>query len=229
VFAARSAAAESYAALLSGVGVEHGLIGPRELDRLWSRHLLPGAVPATLIPRGSRVCDVGSGAGLPGLPIALARPDCAVTLVDPMERRCRFLARAVGDADLADQVTVRRARAEDLAGESPEFDVVIARALARLPMLLELLLPLCRAGGQVLAIKGSGVPAEIEEAADLLGGPRVASWDLVELTVPGMPGVADGVRLVRVIPAASVLPAGPRSHRQTPTTGRGRGREMGRR
>lgn len=235
MFGSRLTDARAYAGLLATDGIDHGLIGPREVDRLWSRHLLPSAVPAVLLPRGARVADIGSGAGLPGLVLALARPDLAVVLVEPMARRCAFLERAVELTRTGDRVEVRRARAEDLAGEHLDFDVVVARAVARLPRLVELLLPLCRPGGQVLAIKGAGLDDELAEAAGVLAGPRVRRWDAVRLDVPvgsvevgtdgptppaaaegpTSPVVADVVRLVRVVAADSVPPV----HR-----GRGRGR-----
>lgn len=240
VFGSRLPDARAYAELLATDGIDHGLIGPREADRLWSRHLLPSAVPAVLLPRAARVADIGSGAGLPGLVLALARPDLTVVLVEPMARRCAFLERAVELTRTGDRVEVRRARAEELVGEHPDYDVVVARAVARLPRLVELLLPLCRSGGQVLAIKGAGLDDELAEAAGALAGPRVRRWDAVRLDVPvgsgeagpgraGVSDTADGptspvdadvVRLVRVVAADSV----PLVHR-----GRGRGRRGPRR
>lgn len=225
-FGARLPQALDYARLLAGDGVDHGLIGPREVDRLWTRHLLPSAALTVLLPRGSSVADVGSGAGLPGLVLALVRPDVRVTLVEPMARRCAFLERAVADVGLTAQVSVRRARGEDLAVENPAFDVVVARAVARLPRLLEILLPLCRAGGQVLAVKGAGLGEEVAEASAVLRGPRVRWWDTVELVgapatavaeaVPSgsSPGPADVVRVFRAVAADNVVP------RRSPHAGR---------
>lgn len=205
------------------MGVAHGLIGPREVPRLWDRHLLPAAVPAVLIPRGASVCDVGSGAGLPGVPLALARADLAVTLLEPMDRRCRFLRRAVSVAALDGQVTVHRGRAAELASAGSVFDTVVARAVARLPRLLELLLPLARPGGQVLAVKGATVQAEIDEAAAVLSGPGVASWGLVELPVLAAAVEERTVRVVRVVLADSVVPSTDRRKRTvSPRPRRGR-------
>lgn len=218
----------AFAALLAEIGVAHGLIGPREVPRLWDRHLLPGAVPAVLIPRGAGVCDVGSGAGLPGVLLALARPDLMVTLLEPMERRCRFLRQAVSVARLEGQVSVRHGRAEDLASAAGTFDTVVARAVARLPRLLEILLPLARPGGQVLAVKGAGVQTEIDEASTLLSGQHIASWDIVELPVPAAPVEEDPVRIVRIVLADSVATSTDRPRRGMSPRSR-RGREAGQR
>src|SRR4051794_41568442 len=132
---------EQYAALLATEGVVRGLIGPREVPRLWDRHLVNCGLLAPLIPEGSRVADLGSGAGLPGLALALARPDLRVTLIEPMARRVAFLAEAVGILSLAERVWVVRGRAEDQTSAGG-FDVVTARAVAPLPRLLTWGLPL---------------------------------------------------------------------------------------
>ena len=154
-----------YAVLLAGAGVERGLIGPRELPRLWSRHLVNCAVVAQEatddIPGNASVADVGSGAGLPGVVWALVRPDLTITLVEPLLRRATFLTEVIEQLSLGQRVQVLRARAEDAPAAS--FDVVTARAVARLPQLLAWTLPLCRPGGVVLALKGSNAAAEIEE------------------------------------------------------------------
>jgi 16S rRNA (guanine527-N7)-methyltransferase len=169
--------AEAFAALLAGTGVERGLIGPREAPRLWERHLVNCAVLGELIPRGASVCDVGSGAGLPGVVLALSRADLGVTLVEPLLRRSRFLEEAVEALDLSATVRVVRARAEDLhtraalADLTPEgqgFDVVTSRAVAPLPRLLDWSMPLVRAGGVVVAMKGASAGRELEEAATTL-------------------------------------------------------------
>lgn len=161
-----------FAELLATRGVERGLIGPREVPRLWSRHLANCAVVAEeatdLLPPSSRVADVGSGAGLPGLVWALVRPDLHVTLLEPLLRRATFLSEVVTELGLADRVAVERARAEDARGAA--FDVVTARAVARLPRLLAWTLPLARRGGWVLALKGSSAAAELAEARGLLVG-----------------------------------------------------------
>lgn len=155
-----------YAALLESRGVERGLIGPREVPRLWSRHLVNCAVVAEEerrdLPLGATVGDVGSGAGLPGLVWALVRPDLNVTLVEPLLRRATFLTEAVAELELGQRVRVLRARADEVPPGS--FDVVTARAVARLPQLLAWLVPLTRVQGRVLALKGGAAAVEVAEA-----------------------------------------------------------------
>lgn len=154
-----------YATILATRGVERGLIGPREVSRLWSRHLVNCAVVAEEatdeLPRGCSVADVGSGAGLPGIVWAIVRPDLRVTLIEPLLRRATFLEEVVAELGLVDHVEVVRARAEDVAPRS--FDVVTARAVARLPQLLAWTLPLTSPGGRVLALKGSAAATEVGE------------------------------------------------------------------
>jgi len=158
--------AYTYAELLAGAGVERGLIGPREVPRLWQRHLLNCAVIAELIPRDSDVLDIGSGAGLPGLPLAIARPDIYVSLVEPMERRTTFLTEAVEALGLTN-VDVVRARAEDVSPKG-KADVVTSRAVAPLGRLAQWSLPLTRPGGLMLAIKGSSAADEVAATAKQL-------------------------------------------------------------
>jgi 16S rRNA (guanine527-N7)-methyltransferase len=153
-----------FADLLCTAGIEQGVIGPREQDRIWSRHLLSSAALGALVPVGAQVTDLGSGAGLPGIPLAIARPDLRVTLVEPMQRRVRFLEEAVRMLDLA--VAIRRVRAEELALAS--CDVIVARAVAPMVELLTMTLPLLGPGGQLLAVKGERADAELAAAADLL-------------------------------------------------------------
>ncbi len=160
-FGDRFGLAEQYAALLSSTGVDHGLIGPREVPRLWTRHLLNCAVVGELIPHGSRVVDVGSGAGLPGIPLALARPDLTVILVEPLLRRVRWLATAIDELGLSG-VTVHRGRAEDLP-PSEASEVVTARAVARLARLGAWCAPAVLPGGRLLALKGSTAQTELDE------------------------------------------------------------------
>lgn len=154
--------AERYAALLATQGVMRGLIGPREGPRLWARHLLNCAVLGELVPARSTVCDIGSGAGLPGIVLAIARPDLTVTLVEPLLRRTTFLEEAVGALGL-DRVEVLRARAESLHG-SRTFDVVTSRAVAPLDRLLGWSMPLVSASGAMVAMKGASVAQEVEAA-----------------------------------------------------------------
>lgn len=145
--------------LLAGTGVEHGLIGPREVSRLWERHLLNCAVIEDAFPPGVRVLDIGSGAGLPGLALAIVRPDLKVTLVEPMLRRTTWLDEAVVDLGL-DNVVVIRSRAEELAGElSAPF--ATARAVAPLDRLARWTFPLLDAGGTLVAMKGSRAAEEL--------------------------------------------------------------------
>jgi 16S rRNA (guanine527-N7)-methyltransferase len=165
VFGAALPVALTYAGLLATRGVEQGLLGPREVPRLWDRHLLNCAVVAELIeePRGT-LLDLGSGAGLPGLVLAMVLPNTAVTLLEPMERRCRFLAECVTELGLAN-VSVLRGRAEDVTVRT---DVVTARAVAPLPRLAELAVGVVRPGGMVLAIKGRTAAEELKAAGPVL-------------------------------------------------------------
>lgn len=166
LFGDRLALAERYADHLADTGISHGLIGPREVPRVWERHILNCAVITEVMAEGSSVVDIGSGAGLPGLCIALARPDLDVTLVEPMERRTTWLEAVVADLGLRN-VSVRRARAEELHGHLVS-DVVTARAVAPLEKLARLCLPLVRPGGRLVAMKGSSAEREIEEAMTVL-------------------------------------------------------------
>ena len=149
-----------YAWWLAGAGVERGLIGPREAARLWPRHLLNCVAVAALIPRGSHVVDLGSGAGLPGIVLAIARPDLKITLIEPMQRRVAFLDEVRGDLSLPG-VETRRARADELATARLNADIVTARAVAPVDRLAALARPLLRVGGQLLAVKGTSVLAEV--------------------------------------------------------------------
>ncbi len=180
VFADRLPLATSYANWLSGAAIERGLIGPREADRLWSRHLLNCAALTALIPAGSRMVDIGSGAGLPGLVIAIARPDVEVICVDSMLRRIAFLEEVIGDLGLTN-VQIRRARAEDLGkrgviGGVIKADVVTARAVGSVERLAQWAGPLLTRQGALLALKGSAVTEELSAAWPILrrigfGGP----------------------------------------------------------
>lgn len=175
IFAARLPLAVRYVEHLATSGIERGLIGPREVPRLWSRHVLNCAVVAELIAVGARVADVGSGAGLPGLTFALARPDLQVTLIEPLERRVLWLGEIVDDLGL-DNVVIVRARAELAAGKV-QCDVVTARAVSALKSLAELTIPLLAGQGELLAIKGRSAAAEVRDAAGMirkLGGVETA-------------------------------------------------------
>jgi 16S rRNA (guanine527-N7)-methyltransferase len=173
VFADRLPLAERYVDLLTSAGVERGLIGPREVPRIWERHVLNCAVVVPRVPQGATVADVGSGAGLPGLVWAIARPDLHVTLIEPLRRRTTFLEEAVEALGL-DQVTVVRARAEDVR---ETFDVVTARAVAPLEKLAGWCLPLVRPGGVLLALKGK--TAEEEVASSRVSLHKMGATDIV--------------------------------------------------
>jgi len=168
VFGERTALAVQYHDMLATRGIEWGLIGPREIDRLWGRHILNSAAIAQLMPEGARVVDVGSGAGLPGIPLALARPDVTVCLLDSLLRRVNFLELAVDELGLAEQVTVTRARAEE---HTQRYDVVVARAVAPLSRLIGWCEPMM--GQSMVALKGETAEAELEDA-----GPVLAKYGL---------------------------------------------------
>ena len=170
VFGPAVDAAAEYARLLATEGTVRGLIGPREVPRLWERHLLNSAAIASLVPAGARVVDVGSGAGLPGIPLALARPDLTVTLLEPLARRVAFLTECVRRLGL-ERVTVVRGRAEEgpIRRQLGGADVVTARAVAPLDKLAGWCLPLLRPGGLLLAMKGSTAAAELAATGPLPG------------------------------------------------------------
>ncbi|MGQ0629906.1 MAG: 16S rRNA (guanine(527)-N(7))-methyltransferase RsmG [Sporichthyaceae bacterium] len=166
VFGAALALAQTYRDLLAGDGVLRGLIGPREVPRLWDRHLVNCAVLAADLPAGVRVADVGSGAGLPGVVIALCRPDVHLTLIDPLLRRTEFLAEVVTQLGL-DNVEIVRGRAEDVKALRRSFPVVTSRAVAPLDRLLAICTPVIARPGRMLAIKGAGAQDEIDAASGM--------------------------------------------------------------
>jgi 16S rRNA (guanine527-N7)-methyltransferase len=166
LFGGRLPVAERYVAILSGAGIERGLIGPREADRLWERHILNCAALSGLVPRSGTLVDIGSGAGLPGMVLAILCPGIRVTLVEPLLRRSAFLTECAADLDLGN-VEVRRARAEDLAGQLAA-DVVTARAVAPLRKLAVWACGVARPGGTVLAMKGDRAAAELRESESVL-------------------------------------------------------------
>ena len=207
--------AERYADLLAGPGIVRGLIGPREAGRLWDRHLLNCAVVAELIPRPSSLVDVGSGAGLPGIVLAMLLPDVRVTLLEPMARRVTFLGECVAELDLGN-VTIRRARAEEVGGEF-RADVVTARAVAPLGRLAGLAAALLRPGGTVLALKGEQAAGEAAAA-----GPELRRLGVSDVTV-----LQAGTGLIDPATTVVRLVAGPRrgrgGRRAVSVSGRGRG------
>jgi len=161
VFSDRVELARRYVHALATDGVVRGLIGPREPTRLWSRHVLNSASVARLIGASAAVVDIGSGAGLPGIPLAIARPDVSVTMVEPLERRVRFLVEIVDALQLAN-CQVIRGRAEDVITEAGGADVVTSRAVAPLHRLVGWSAPLIRDGGLLLAMKGSSAGEELD-------------------------------------------------------------------
>jgi 16S rRNA (guanine527-N7)-methyltransferase len=178
LFGERLTLAQRYAEHLASTGVERGLIGPREAPIVWERHILNCAVVADLVPDAARLVDVGSGAGLPGIPLALARPDLEIVLVEPLARRVEWLREVVEDLGLA--VEIERGRAEDpsVRRRWEGADVVTARAVAPLHRLAAWCLPLLRVGGMMLAVKGATAHDEVRRdgrAVVRLGGgaPRV--------------------------------------------------------
>jgi 16S rRNA (guanine527-N7)-methyltransferase len=200
--------AEAYAELLVGPAVERGLLGPGEAERIWDRHLLNSAVVADLVTAGLRsaqssdaaaesrgvLVDLGSGAGLPGVVLAMLLPEVRVILVEPMARRTAFLEECVAELSL-DNVEVRRGRAEDLAGQLAG-DVVTARAVARLDRLAVLAAGVVRPGGLVLAIKGAAAAQELAEAGPALAELGVTDVDIVSAGVGTVPQPTTIVRFV---------------------------------
>lgn len=164
-FGDRADKASQYVDILASRGVDWGLIGPREVERLWPRHLVNSIAISSLVPEGARVIDVGSGAGLPGIPLAIARPDLRVTLLEPLLRRANFLGEAIEELGLDGQVTVVRGRAEE---HRDTYDVVTARAVAALPKLVAWCVPLLNPRGELLAHKGQTAEQELIDAAALL-------------------------------------------------------------
>jgi 16S rRNA (guanine527-N7)-methyltransferase len=162
IFGARLDIARRYAQLLAGAAVERGLLGPREVDRLWDRHLLNCAVVAELLEPGEKVIDVGSGAGLPGIPLAIARPDLEMALLEPLLRRSEFLSEAVAELGLAIEVVRGRAEEPWVREQFGARDAAVSRAVAPLGKLTKWSMPLLRAGGRMVAIKGERAPDEVE-------------------------------------------------------------------
>lgn len=171
VFGDRYEVASRYVDILSSRGVDWGLIGPREVDRLWPRHLLNSVAMTGLIDGSVSLLDVGSGAGLPGIPLAILRPDLKVTLLEPLLRRANFLTEAVEELGLQHAVTVVRGRAED---HRQTYQVVTCRAVAALPKLLGWCLPLVAPQGQLLAIKGESAEEELLDVQRTLRSRRLA-------------------------------------------------------
>jgi 16S rRNA (guanine527-N7)-methyltransferase len=193
VFGANINQARKFFDLLVRDGDLLGLVGPRELPKLWSRHILNSAVVAELVEDGQLVGDVGSGAGFPGIPMAIMRPNARFVLIEPMERRSSWLADVVVPELGLQNVKVLRGRAE----EAPlrNYDVVTARAVSALPKLLRMLAPLAVKGGQILALKGSKAQQEIDESLPLVKKLKLDSFEIVTV---GENFLADPTTVVRV-------------------------------
>ncbi|MEU2766450.1 MULTISPECIES: 16S rRNA (guanine(527)-N(7))-methyltransferase RsmG [Streptomyces] len=179
-FGERFPDAVRYAELLADAGVRRGLIGPREVPRLWERHLLNCAVLSEVVAEGVSVCDVGSGAGLPGIPLALVRPDLNITLLEPLLRRTTFLTEVVELLGL-EHVTVVRGRAEEVLGTLPPVHVVTARAVAPLERLAGWGVPLLRPYGEMLALKGDTAEEEVKVASAALSKLGAVTTSVVQV------------------------------------------------
>ena len=163
IFGQRIDLAQRYARWLAGAGVERGLLGPREVDRIWERHLLNSVAVEELLEEGERIIDVGSGAGLPGIPLAIARPDLEVVLLEPLLRRSEFLNEVIGELGLAVEVVRGRAEEPRVRSRFGERDVAVSRAVAALDKLTKWCVPLLRPGGRMIAIKGERGAEELEQ------------------------------------------------------------------
>ncbi|MDX6198000.1 MAG: rRNA (guanine527-N7)-methyltransferase [Actinomycetota bacterium] len=208
VFGEHLPLAVRYAEMLAGPGVERGLLGPREAPRLWERHLLNCAGLTELLEPGQQVLDAGSGAGLPGIVLAICRNDIDVVLVEPLQRRATFLAEVVDELGLS-HVSVVRSRLEDLAGKTL-IDTVVARAVAPLDRLAAWTMPLLRTGGRLLALKGE--QAESELAAGRAALRRAGAESAAVVTV-GRPDRQTQARVVVVVRSATAS-ARPRTERR---------------
>ncbi|RJT80202.1 16S rRNA (guanine(527)-N(7))-methyltransferase RsmG [Arthrobacter cheniae] len=193
VFGQHVDSARAFVGHLSSSGIERGLLGPREVPRLWGRHVLNCAVVADLMSSDSTVVDVGSGAGLPGLAIAIARPDLHLHLVEPLERRVTWLAEVIEDLSLTN-VTVHRARAEQVIGDIAG-DYVTARAVSALTTLAGWTIPLSKPGGAVLAIKGQSAAEEIEKARKVI---RKLGGGTPEIVTVGTDVLEEPTTVVRI-------------------------------
>jgi 16S rRNA (guanine527-N7)-methyltransferase len=199
VFGDRLALAERFAEQLAGPGLDHGLMGPRELPRLWDRHLLNCAVVTDLLPVGATVVDVGSGAGLPGLVLAIRRADLHVVCVESMARRTEFLMRTADVLGLESQISVKRGRIEDAAVqyELGAVDWMTARAVAPLDRLVGWCLPALRPAGELLALKGATAAAELAEHGKVLTQLGAGETGVVECGVGLLPEPTRVVRVTR--------------------------------
>ncbi|GHG54664.1 ribosomal RNA small subunit methyltransferase G [Sinomonas cellulolyticus] len=193
IFGDRLELARRYVGHLASSGMERGLIGPREVPRLWSRHVLNCAVIESEFPQGAAIADVGSGAGLPGLCLAIARPDLRLTLIEPLERRVVWLQEVIADLGL-DNVTVVRGRGEQVAG-TVDVDFVAARAVSALATLIPMTLPLLDGEGTLVAIKGRSAAEEVVKAAKAI---RKYKGHSPEVRVVGEGLLAEPTTVVRI-------------------------------
>ncbi|MEY4409853.1 MAG: rRNA ((527)-N(7))-methyltransferase RsmG [Actinomycetota bacterium] len=195
IFGSGIALARAYTQRLAADSETFGLLGPRELPRIWSRHVINSALLSELVPSETLVADVGSGAGLPGIPMAIAQPKAHFTLIEPMERRANWLTAVVSDLGIQN-VDVIRARAEEVT--RTDFDIVTARAVAALDKLLKLLTPLTRGSNlkTVLALKGSRAPEEIAEAKPRLQRLGFGQPEILTLGLGKAPETATVVRII---------------------------------
>ncbi|MEY2695008.1 MAG: rRNA ((527)-N(7))-methyltransferase RsmG [Actinomycetota bacterium] len=195
IFGSGIAFARAYTQRLAADSETFGLLGPRELPRIWSRHVINSALLSELVPNETLVADVGSGAGLPGIPMAIAQPKAHFTLIEPMERRANWLAAVVSDLGIQN-ADVIRARAEEVT--RTDFDIVTARAVAALDKLLKLLTPLTRGSNlkTVLALKGSRAPEEIAEAKPRLQRLGFGEPEILTLGLGKAPETATVVRII---------------------------------
>ena len=195
IFSAGIDLARAYTNRLAQDSETFGLLGPRELPRIWSRHVINSALLSELVPDETLVADVGSGAGLPGIPMAIAQPKAHFTLIEPMERRANWLSAVVADLGIKN-VDVIRARAEEVS--RTDFDIVTARAVAALDKLLKLLTPLTRGSNlkTVLALKGSRAPEEISEAKPRLQRLGFGEPEILTLGLGKAPETATVVRII---------------------------------
>lgn len=220
LFGERFSAAARYTGLLAHAGVERGLIGPREVPRLWDRHVMNCAVVEEAIPHGADVVDIGSGAGLPGIVLGILRPDLSITLLEPLLRRTVFLRECVAELEL-DNVVVHRGRAEDVRGELLA-DVATARAVAPLTRLAGWALPLLRKDGSLLALKGEQAEAELGASRQDLSKQRPCVADVIRV---GRGKVDPATTVVRVTVTTGSEQAAPTRSQRAPGGRAKRGRK----
>lgn len=205
IFGNRLPLAMRYAEHLASTGVEHGLLGPREVPRLWLRHLLNCAVLTDLIAPKTHIADLGSGAGLPGIALAVRRPDVHVVLIEPLLRRAEWLRNVVNDLGL-EGVHVRRARADELTTELA-VPVVVARAVAPLDRLAGWALPLLVPGGELLAMKGATAQEEVERTGHAVRAAGACSTAILSVGAGLLPEPVTVVRLRTSVAGGRGAPA----------------------